>query len=56
MFSKFKSRWGIAIEFVSFMAGKRLWLVPLLLGLLALAVLVSLAQATHIAPFIYTLF
>ncbi len=56
MFSKFKNRWNIAMEFIQFMASKRLWLVPLLLGLLALTVLVSLAQATHIAPFIYTLF
>ena len=56
MFSKLKNRWNIAMEFIHFMMGTRLWLVPLLLGLLALTVLVSLAQATHIAPFIYTLF
>lgn len=56
MLSKFKSRWAIAIEFVSFMAGKRLWLVPLLLGLLALTLFVFWAQSTYIAPFIYTFF
>ncbi|MGM9998000.1 MAG: DUF5989 family protein [Candidatus Bruticola sp.] len=56
MLGKFCRRYAVAVDFIKFMAGRRLWLVPLLLGLLAMTVLVSLAQATHIAPFIYTLF
>lgn len=56
MFGKIKRRCETACEFIAFMAGRRLWMVPLLVGLFMLAVFVSLAQATHIAPFIYTLF
>lgn len=56
MFSKLKKRWSIAMELLSFMAGKRLCLVPFLLGLLALTFLVSLAQTTNVTPFIYTIF
>lgn len=43
-------------DFLAWMAGRRPWLMPILLGLLLLTGLVSLAQATHVAPFIYTLF
>jgi len=45
-----------AWDFLAWMGGRRPWLLPVLLGLLVLAGLVSLAQVTHVAPFIYTLF
>lgn len=43
-------------ELLSWLARTRPWLLPVLIGLLLLAGLVSLAQVTHVAPFIYTLF
>ena len=45
-----------AWDFLTWMGSRRPWIVPLLLGLLLLTGLVSLAQVTHVAPFIYTLF
>ena len=56
MFEKLGRRAGTAWEFLRYMGGTRPWLLPLLLGLLLLSGVVSLAQATHVAPFIYTLF
>ncbi len=56
MFAKLAHRWNTAWEFIGWMGGSRPWMLPVLLGLLLLCGLVSLAQATHIAPFIYTLF
>ena len=39
-----------------FWRNKWWWLIPMVLGLLALGVLIVLAQSSSIAPFIYTLF
>ncbi len=53
---KLGRRLGTTWDLLVWMGGRRPWLVPILLGLLLLTGLVSLAQATHVAPFIYTLF
>lgn len=55
-FVKMGHRIETAWDYTRWVGGARPWMLPVLLGLLALAGLVSLAQATHIAPFIYTLF
>jgi len=50
-------RIGIAGELVSFFMGhKRWWMLPMILVVLLLAVLVTLAQSSVLAPFFYTLF
>lgn len=49
-------RMETARDFALYVAGHRPWLLPVLFGLLLLTGLVSLAQVTHVAPFIYTLF
>ena len=50
-------RFGIAGELLGFFWGnKRWWLVPVIVVLLAIGVLMVLAQSSAIAPFIYTLF
>ena len=47
---------GILKEFILFLRyNKKYWMIPILITLLALAVLVLLG-GTAIAPFIYTLF
>jgi hypothetical protein len=52
-----RRRFGIAGELLSFFWGnKRWWLVPMIVVLLAISVLIILAQSSVIAPFIYTLF
>lgn len=44
-------------EFSSFLRErKKLWLLPLLIGLLLFAALTALSQGSALAPFIYTLF
>jgi hypothetical protein len=43
-------------ELMAYVARRRPWLLPVILGLLLMVGVVSLAQATYIAPFIYTLF
>ena len=44
-------------DWVRFMSKrKRWWLAPLLLMLLMLALLIGVAEATALAPFIYVLF
>lgn len=53
---RFGRRLRTVAELLAVMAGHRPWLTPLLVGLLLMTGVVSLAQATHIAPFIYTLF
>lgn len=45
-----------AYEFIAWVGGERPWALPIFIGLLLLAGIVSLAQATHVAPLIYTLF
>ncbi len=55
-FRKLVRRIETTFDFLGWMARTRPWLMPVLLGLMLLAGLVSLAQATHVAPFIYTLF
>jgi hypothetical protein len=37
-------------------ARKKLWLAPIIIIMLALGVLIVLAQGSAVAPFIYTLF
>lgn len=37
-------------------AGRKFWLVPLLVVMLAVAALLVLAQTSAIAPFIYSIF
>jgi hypothetical protein len=49
-------RFQTASELLGYMAGTRPWMVPVLVGLLGLSGLVMLAQASQVAPFIYTLF
>ena len=52
-----RRRFGIAGELLSFFWGnKRWWLVPVIVVLLAMGVILILAQSAVIAPFIYTLF
>ena len=52
-----RRRFGIAGELLGhFWVGKRWWLVPVIVVLLAMGVLLILAQSAVIAPFIYTLF
>jgi hypothetical protein len=43
-------------ELLSFVWQRRVWLVPLVLVLLVIGLLIALASASAIAPFIYTLF
>lgn len=43
-------------ELLSFVWQRRLWLVPLIIVLLLIGLLIALASASAIAPFIYTLF
>ncbi len=53
---KLGRRLGTTWDLLAWMGHSRPWLLPILLGLLLLTGLVSLAQVTHVAPFIYTLF
>jgi uncharacterized membrane protein len=54
---KILSRLGIVGEIlVSFWQCRFWWLIPMVLVLLIVGVLLAFAQATAIAPFIYTLF
>jgi len=43
-------------DLLRYTARHRPWLLPVLIGLLALSGLVGLAQASQISPLIYTLF
>jgi Tfp pilus assembly protein PilN len=48
---------GTVRELLSFLwHGKRFWLLPFVITLLAVAVLLLVGEVTGIAPFIYTLF
>lgn len=52
-----RRRFGIAGELLAFFwNNKRWWLVPVIVVLLAMGVILVLAQSAVIAPFIYTLF
>jgi hypothetical protein len=52
-----KRRVGIVWELFSFFsAGKRWWMIPILLVLGISGVLIFLAQSSAIAPFLYPLF
>ena len=54
---EFLTRLGIIGELVEYLWHRKLWwLVPMLLVLLLLVGLLVFAQASAIAPFIYTLF
>lgn len=51
------SKVGIMMEFGQFLkANKKLWLLPMVLVLLFLALVFALGQYSAVAPFIYTLF
>jgi hypothetical protein len=51
------SRLGVMGELLSFLWKRKLWwLIPMISMLLLLAMLLIFAQASSIAPFIYTLF
>lgn len=53
----FFSRGGEAGELVQFLWKAKLWfLIPLVIVLLVFGLLLIFAQATGVAPFIYTLF
>ncbi len=50
-------RVGVASELLQFLWERKLWwLMPMVFLLLAVGLLVVLAQSSAIAPFIYTLF
>lgn len=50
-------RFGVAGELIVFLWERKLWwMIPMVVVLLALGLLLVLAQSTAIAPFIYTLF
>jgi hypothetical protein len=50
-------RAGVAGEVLGFFWARRLWwLLPMVFSLLMLGVLIALAQATPLGPFIYALF
>ena len=50
-------RVGVAGELLSFFAHhKRWWITPMIIGVLAVGILLILAQSSAIAPFIYSLF
>ncbi len=51
------ARFGIVGELLSFLWQRKLWwLIPMVLMLLLFGALLIFAQASSIAPFIYTLF
>jgi hypothetical protein len=53
----FGTRMGIVGELLSFLWKRKLWwLLPMLLAIVLLGLLLVFAQASPIAPFIYTLF
>ncbi|MEX2027887.1 MAG: DUF5989 family protein [Candidatus Curtissbacteria bacterium] len=55
--NQFFSRSGEAGELLQFMWKAKLWfLIPLVVVLLAFGLLLMFAQATGVAPFVYTLF
>jgi len=57
MLKGFFSRSGEAGELVQFLWKAKLWfLIPLVLVLLVFGLLLVFAQATGVAPFVYTLF
>jgi hypothetical protein len=52
-----RSRLAIARELIRFLAiRKRYWLIPLVCALVLLGLLLVFAQASPVAPFIYTIF
>ena len=54
---RIRSRLGIIGELLAFLWHRKLWwLIPMVSLLLLLALLLVFAQASSIAPFIYTLF
>ena len=55
--SKFASRLSVVGELLAFLWHRKLWwLIPMVTMLLLFAMLLIFAQASSIAPFIYTLF
>lgn len=53
---RFGHRIRTAMDLLAFVGGRRPWLLPVLVCLLLLGGFVVLAQASQIAPFIYTIF
>lgn len=54
--ARFANRLLTALDLLCFVGGRRPWLLPVLVCLLLLSGFVVLAQASQIAPFIYTIF
>lgn len=53
----FLFKFGIAGELLGFLWQRKLWwLMPMVIMLLALALLLIFAESTAVGPFIYTLF
>jgi hypothetical protein len=53
----FRSRLGIVQELLQFLWTRKLWwLIPMILMLILFAAFLVFAQASAVAPFIYTLF
>jgi len=46
---------GFVREMLEF-GSKRWWLLPIIIGLLAIAILIIFAQSSAVSPFIYALF
>ena len=56
-FREMRTNFGVAGELLSFLwERKAYWLIPMVLVLLALALLIVFASSSGIGPFIYTLF
>ncbi len=51
-----KTRAGTTFELLAFIWQRRIWMIPLILALLVIGLLVALASAAAVFPFIYTLF
>jgi hypothetical protein len=57
MIDSLVARFGLAGLLLSYLWGRRLWwLIPMVVVLLVLGLLVILAEASVVGPFIYTLF
>jgi hypothetical protein len=55
--TRLSSRFGIVAELMGFLWRRKLWwLIPMVTVLLLFALLLVFAQASSIAPFIYSLF
>lgn len=52
-----RSRFGVIVELFVFLWRRKMWwLIPMVLVLVLFGILMIFAQASSVAPFIYTLF